>query len=116
RLERREVPVELRRLNHGTDAGESAGRLLTDIDAEECDAAAGGSDQVRHQLNRRGLPGAVRAEETEGRTVRHGEIEGLQGGEMTIVLAQLLQLDRRFGGDRFRAGGLHGHHDISRYT
>src|SRR3989475_13326698 len=116
RLERRQVTVELRRLNHGADAGESPGRLLTDIDAEQGGAASGGSDQVRHQLDRRGLPGAVRAEEPQGRALRDREFEGLQGGEVTVVLTQPLQVDRGLAGDRLRAGGLHGHRDISRYT
>src|SRR5216684_373135 len=116
RLERRQVSVELRGLNYGADAGESPGRLLTDINAEQSGAAAGGSDQVRHQLDRRGLPRAIRAEEPEGCALRDRQFEGLQGGEVTIVLAQPLQVNRGFAGDRFRAGGLHGYRDISRYT
>src|SRR5881397_3289507 len=115
-IERRQVSVELRRLNHRADAGESPGRLLADVDAEQCGAAAGGSDQVRHQFDRRGLPGAVRAKEPEGRALRDREFEGLQGREVTVVLAQPLQVDRGLAGDRLRAGGLHGHRDISRYT
>src|SRR5436189_299981 len=45
-LERREVSVELRRLNHRTDAREGTGRLPAHLDAEEDGAAPRRSDQV----------------------------------------------------------------------
>ena len=106
-LERREVSVELRRLNHRTDAREGTGRLPAHLDAEEDGAAPRRSDQVCHDLDRRGLSRAVRTEEPEGRALRDGEIEGLQGREVTVLLAQPLQVNRDFAGDRFRAGGLH---------
>src|SRR5207249_4194751 len=62
-------------------------------------AAARRSDQVCHDLDRRGVSRAVRTEEPEGRALRDGEIEGLQGREVTVLLAQPLQVNRDFAGD-----------------
>src|SRR5207249_3261843 len=95
----REVSVELRRLNHRTDARGGTGRLPAHLDGEEDGAAPRRSDQVCHDLDRRGLSRAVRTEEPEGRALRDGEIEGLQGREVTVLLAQPLQVNRDFAGD-----------------
>ena len=117
RFDRREVAIELRRLNDRADARKSVGRLLANIDAEQRGPTSGGPDQVRHDLDRRGLSGAIRTEEAERRARRDGQVERLQGGEVTVLLAEALQVDRNFVGHRFRAFlRLHENRDISRYT
>src|SRR5207245_9078282 len=64
---------------------------------------SGGPDEVRHDLDRRGLSGAVRTQEAERGSRRDCQIERLQGGELTILLAEALQVDRNTVGHRFRA-------------
>src|SRR2546421_513357 len=77
----------------------------------------GGRDEFRHDFDRGGLSGAVRTQEAGRGSRRDGQIERLQGGEVTILLAEALQVDRNTVGHRFRAFlRLHENRDISRYT
>src|SRR5438552_2942211 len=70
-----------------------AGRLPPHIDAEEGGPTAGRPDQVGHDLDGRGLARSIRTEEAKGGPLRDRQVEGLEGGEVTVLLAEALEVN-----------------------
>ena len=62
--------------------------------AEDLGPAAVGGDDGGQHADRRGLPGAVGAQEPEDGGRRHGEIDSTQGHDLAEALGQTLHEDR----------------------
>src|SRR5205814_7537532 len=88
-----QVAAEFRGPDDRTDPSEGAGRLAPHIDAEEGGPAAGRPDEVGHDLDGRGLARSIRTEETKGGPLRDRQVEGLEGGEVTVLLAEALEVN-----------------------
>src|SRR2546427_8602871 len=95
-LEGTEVPVELGRLDHGPHLAQRLPRLALDVDAEQGRVSAGGAEEVREDLDRRGLSRPVRPEVAEAYPGGDGEVERPEGGELPVILPE------PFDGDRVR--------------
>ena len=88
-----EVVVEAEALAHVPDPPLHALGVLRDVHAEHEAGAGGRPEQPAQHADRRGLAGAVRAEEAEDLALVHGERDPVHGLEGPEVLAQLADLD-----------------------
>jgi len=99
RLRDREQRVELALLKDEPDAlAPRAGRPAW-IDAEDRDLPAAPVPVALEDLDGRGLPRSVRAEESEHLARLHLEIEAPQDIVASVGLAQALHVDRRHAPD-----------------
>src|SRR5205823_11452978 len=89
RLARRDLVVERGRLELHADAGANRRSVLAPVEAADLDLAGVGLGQPFDHLERRGLAGAVRAEETEDLTRRDAEIDAGDGEDLRELLAQI---------------------------
>src|SRR5437773_10914919 len=103
----RQVAVEFRGLDDRTNSSEGAGRLPPHIDAEEGGPPAGRPDEVGHDLDGGGLARSIRTEEAKGGSLRDRQVEGLEGGEVTVLLAEALEVNRGIACDRLFEDGFH---------
>src|SRR5207247_7693495 len=94
-------------LDDRTDSSEGAGRLPPHIDAEEGGPPARRPDEVGHDLDRRRLARSIRTEEAEGGALRDRQVEGLEGGEVTVLLAEALEVNGGIACDRLFDDGFH---------
>src|SRR6184192_4219265 len=107
-LQGRQVAVELRGLDDRTDSSERTRRFPPDIDTEEGGPTAGRPNQVRHDLDGRRLAGSIRAEEAERGAFRDRQVEGLEGGEVTVLFAEAFEVHGSIAGDWVLNDGFHG--------
>src|SRR5213596_2128072 len=107
-LQGRQVAVELRGLDDRTDSSERTRRFPPDIDTEEGGPTAGRRNQVRHDLDGRRLAGSIRAEEAERGAFRDRQVEGLEGGEVTVFLSEAFKVHGGIAGDWLLNDGFHG--------
>ena len=66
-----------------------------DVVAEDARRAARGREQGGQQQHRRGLAGAVGAEQADQAGPRHDEVERVERPDLAVVAAEPLGLDRR---------------------
>src|SRR5207244_9032593 len=79
----RQVAVEFRGLDDGTNSSEGTGRLPPHIDAEEGGLPAGRPDEFGHALDGRGLARSIRTEEAKGGPLRDRQVERLEDRKST---------------------------------
>src|SRR5437016_7232801 len=106
-LQGRQVAVEFRGLDDRTDPSECTCRFPPHIDAEQGGPTARWSDQVGHDLDGCRLARSIRPEEAKGGALRNRQVEGLEGGEVTVFLAEALEVDGGIACDWLFDDGFH---------
>src|SRR5665647_2958381 len=71
--------------------------LADHVVTEDAGAARGRPGQPREDAQRRGLAGAVRAEEAEHRALRHAQVDAIQGARLAVQLGEPGDLHGRRG-------------------
>ena len=94
-----ELLVDRRVLAGEADVGPDLACLPHDVEPEHLGTAGVGADDRREDSDGRGLAGAVRTEEAVDRAGPHGEVDAVEGVDVTEVLDEPLDDD----------GGLVGH-------
>ena len=102
---RRHAPVEAALLGQEADP---AAQLAPVGLAQHLQPAGGRGDEAEHHPQRRGLAGAVRAEEAEDGASLHLEREVAHGGESAVALGHPFQLERSVHGAGLRGKSLSG--------
>src|SRR5512137_1574081 len=91
-FQRSQVRIELRCLDNCAHALQGLLRVSDDIDTLKKRSAAGGSDQVRHYLDRCGLACTVRSQESDRLALGHLQVETVNCLDRPERLGQLLEL------------------------
>ena len=92
--QRRVEVVELRRDAH---LRARLLRLAGQREAEHLELAGVGDDLGGEHLHRRGLAGAVRAEQADARAFGHVEVQAVDGEDVAVALDDGAQADREVG-------------------
>ena len=94
-LFRRQLDVDALLLEDDADAAAHQGRLARHVVAHDQGASARGHHQGRENAEGRGLAAAVRAEQPEDLGGTHVEGNASQGGSVSVLVAEILELDHR---------------------
>ena len=118
-LFRRQLDVDALLLEDDADAAAHQGRLARHVVAHDQGASARGHHQGRENAEGRGLAAAVGAEQAEDLGGTHVEGNASQRGSISVLVAEVLELDHRRRGitgvgrhgriDNFRSCHVGGH-------
>ncbi len=90
-----EVEIESARLEHHPEAAQRLSRMAVDVEAENADPSSARGKKPRHQREKRGLAGAVEAEQRGATPSRHREAHIVE--RQTIAIGVRHMLDREGG-------------------